>query len=156
MLTRPGAHGATRSDTLALFQREDITTYGATVAASRRAYEIAGIGPSDISVAEVHDNYTVSGIMALQDLGFFERGKAGKAVLEGQVALGNKLAINTSGGLKARGHPIGATGVAQIVEITEQLRGSADKRQVPNAKYGLAQNSGGMGSAVTVSILEAS
>ena len=93
--------------------------------------------------------------MALQDLGFFDRGKAGKAVLEGQAAIGGKIAINTSGGLKARGHPIGATGVAQIVEIAEQLRGSADKRQVAGAKYGLAQSVGGMGSAVTVSIMEA-
>ena len=75
--------------------------------------------------------------------------------MEERCHIGGDIAINTSGGLKARGHPIGATGVAQIVEITEQLRGSADKRQVPNAKYGLAQSSGGMGSAVTVSILEA-
>ena len=143
------------SDTLALFQRDDITRYNATAIAARNAYRIAGIEASDINVAEVHDNYTVSGIMALQDLGFFERGKAGKAVLEGQVALGNRLVVNTSGGLKARGHPIGATGVAQIVEIAEQLRGSADKRQVEGAKYGLAQSVGGIGSAVTVSIMEA-
>ena len=143
------------SDTLALFQREDITTYGATVVASQQAYKQVGITPKDIQVAEVHDTYTVSGIMALQDLGFYKRGEAGKAVLEERCHIGGDIAINTSGGLKARGHPIGATGVAQIVEITEQLRGSADKRQVPNAKYGLAQNSGGMGSAVTVSILEA-
>ncbi|MBR7124703.1 MAG: thiolase domain-containing protein [Candidatus Methanomethylophilaceae archaeon] len=146
---------AQASDTLALFQRDDITRYNATSVAARNAYRLAGIEASDINVAEVHDNYTVSGIMALQDLGFFERGKAGKAVLEGQVALGNRLVVNTSGGLKARGHPIGATGVAQIVEITEQLRGSADKRQVDGAKYGLAQSVGGIGSAVTVSILEA-
>ncbi len=143
------------SDSLALFQREDITTYGATVAAAQQAYSQVGITPQDIQVAEVHDTYTVSGIMALQDLGFFKRGEAGKAVLEEQCHIGGKIAINTSGGLKARGHPIGATGVAQIVEITEQLRGSADKRQVPNAKYGLAQSTGGTGSAVTVSILEA-
>ena len=122
---------------------------------SASSSKLAGISAKDIAVAEVHDNYTVSGIMALQDLGFFERGKAGKAVLEGQAAIGGKIAINTSGGLKARGHPIGATGVAQIVEIAEQLRGSADKRQVAGAKYGLAQSVGGMGSAVTVSIMEA-
>ena len=143
------------SDTLALFQREDITRYKATEIAAQNAYRIAGITADDISVAEVHDNYTVSGIMALQDLGLFERGKAGKAVLEGQAAIGGKVAVNTSGGLKARGHPIGATGVAQIVEIAEQLRGNADKRQVANAKYGLAQSVGGIGSAVTVSIMEA-
>ena len=143
------------SDTLALFQREDITRYKATQIAAQNAYKLAGITAKDISVAEVHDNYTVSGIMALQDLGLFERGKAGKAVLEGQAAIGGKVAVNTSGGLKARGHPIGATGVAQIVEIAEQLRGNADKRQVANARYGLAQSVGGIGSAVTVSIMEA-
>ena len=143
------------SDTLGLFQRDDITTYRATVAAAQRAYKLAGIEAKDIQVAEVHDNYTVSGILALQDLGFFKKGEAGKAVLDGQAAIGGKIAINTSGGLKARGHPIGATGVAQIVEIAEQLRGSADKRQVAGAKYGLAQSVGGTGSAVTVSIMEA-
>ena len=143
------------SDTLALFQRNDITSYEATRVAAQTAYRIAGITAKDISVAEVHDNFTVSGIMALQDLGFFERGKAGKAVLDGECRIGGKIAINTSGGLKARGHPIGATGVAQIVEIAEQLRGSADQRQVANAKYGLAQSVGGIGSAVTVSIMEA-
>ena len=143
------------SDTLALFQRDDITRYKATEIAAQNAYKLAGITAKDISVAEVHDNYTVSGIMALQDLGLFERGKAGKAVLEGQAAIGGKVAVNTSGGLKARGHPIGATGVAQIVEIAEQLRGNADKRQVANARYGLAQSVGGIGSAVTVSIMEA-
>ncbi len=143
------------SDTLALFQRDDITSYEATRVAAQNAYRIAGITAKDISVAEVHDNYTVSGIMALQDLGFFERGKAGKAVLDGETRIGGKIAINTSGGLKARGHPIGATGVAQIVEIAEQLRGSADQRQVANARYGLAQSVGGIGSAVTVSIMEA-
>ncbi len=143
------------SDTLALFQRNDITSYEATRVAAQNAYRIAGITAKDSSVAEVHDNYTVSGIMALQDLGFFERGKAGKAVLDGETRIGGKIAINTSGGLKARGHPIGATGVAQIVEIAEQLRGSADQRQVANARYGLAQSVGGIGSAVTVSIMEA-
>ena len=147
---------AQASDTLSLSQREDITTYGATVAAAQRAYQQAGITAQDIQVAEVHDNYTVAGIMALQDLGFYRKGEAGKAVLEGRCQVGaGPVAVNTSGGLKARGHPIGATGVAQIVEIAEQLRGSADKRQVENAKYGLAQSSGGMGSAVTVSIMEA-
>ena len=115
-----------------------------------------GITAKDIDVAEVHDVYTVSGIMALQDLGFFKKGEAGKAVLEGRCQLGgDAVTVNTSGGLKARGHPIGATGVAQIVEVVEQLRGSADKRQVENAKYGLAQSSGGTGSTVAVSILEA-
>ena len=144
------------SDSLGLFQRSDITSYGATVKAAEKAYRRAGISAKDIDVAEVHDAYTVSGIMALQDLGFFKKGEAGKAVLEGRCQLGgDAVTVNTSGGLKARGHPIGATGVAQIVEIVEQLRGSADKRQVENARYGLAQSSGGTGSTVAVSILEA-
>lgn len=146
-----------KSDTLALFQRDTITSFGATVAAAKDAYAYVGIKPEDISVAEIHDNYTVAGIMALEDLGFFGRGKAGKAVLEGEVTYGNggNLVVNTSGGLKARGHPLGATGVAQIAEIVDQLRGKADGRQVKDAKYGLAQSVGGTGSTVTVSILEA-
>jgi len=143
------------SDTLALFQRKDITSFAATAAAARTAYSIAKIEAKDIAVAEVHDHFTIEGILALQDLGLFERGKAGKAVMDGQAAIGGKVAVNTSGGLKARGHPIGATGVAQIVEITRQLRGTADKRQVANAKYGMTHNVGGTGSAVVVNILEA-
>jgi acetyl-CoA C-acetyltransferase len=144
------------SDTLALFQRSDITRYGATAKAAKEAYKLAGITAGAIDVAEVHDVYSVGGIMALQDLGFYKKGEAGKAMLEGQCHFDSgKVAINTSGGLKARGHPIGATGVAQIVELADQLRGRADNRQVKNAQYGLAQNVGGTGSAVTVSILEA-
>jgi acetyl-CoA C-acetyltransferase len=143
------------SDTLALFQRKDITRFAATSAAAERAYSLAKIRPEDIAVAEVHDHFTIEGILALQDLGLFKRGEAGKAVMDGQAAIGGKIAVNTSGGLKACGHPIGATGVAQIVEITKQLRGDADKRQVPNARYGLTQNVGGTGSAVVVNILEA-
>ncbi len=144
------------SDSLALFQRKDITSYGATSAAAKKAFSKAKIEAKDIDVAEVHDVYSVSGIMALQDLGFFKRGEAGKAVLDGQCRLGGScVTVNTSGGLKARGHPIGATGVAQIAEISEQLRGSAGKRQVSGARYGLAQSTGGTGSVATVSILEA-
>ncbi len=148
---------AQTSDTLALFQRGTITSFNASVIAGKRAYEMAGVKPSDISVAEIHDNYTISGILALQDLGFCKKGEAGKAFLNGDFTYGNdgKLTVNTSGGLKARGNPSGASGVAQIAEIADQLRGKADKRQVRNAKYGLAQSVGGTGSTVTVSILEA-
>ena len=144
------------SDTLALSQRPDITSFGATVAASKRAYQMAGITPADISVAEIHDDFSIAGILALQDLGLFKKGEAGKAFLNGVTRVGaGKVAVNTSGGLKARGYPIGASGVAQIVEISEQLRGKAENRQVANARYGVAQSVGGTGSAVTVSILEA-
>ncbi|MDR3282926.1 MAG: thiolase domain-containing protein [Candidatus Methanoplasma sp.] len=147
---------AQASDTLALFQRPDITTFGATVAAAQKAYSLAGITAKDVNVAEVHDDFSVAGILALQDLGLYKKGEAGKAFLNGDTKVGSgKVAVNTSGGLKARGYPIGAAGVAQIVEVAEQLRGTADKRQVKDAKYGLAQSVGGTGSAVTVSILEA-
>lgn len=147
---------AQASDTLALFQRDCITEFKATQAAAARAYEMAGITARDINVAEIHDDYTVAGIMAMQDLGIYKTGEAGKAFLneETHFDAGN-VAVNTSGGLKARGYPIGAAGVAQIVELTEQLRNSAEARQVKDAKYGLAQSAGGNGSAVTVSILEA-
>jgi acetyl-CoA C-acetyltransferase len=143
------------SDTLALFQRKDITTFAATTAAAQRAYAIAKIGPDDIAVAEVHDNFTIEGILAMQDLGMFKKGDAGKAFADGRTAIGGKVAVNTSGGLKARGHPIGATGIAQIVEIAKQIRGDAGKRQVPDVRYGLAHNVGGTGSEVVVNILEA-
>ena len=144
---------AQASDTLALYQRDNVCSFSATKAAAKNAFNQAGITPSDIQVAEVHDNYTISELMALEDLGFFPRGTAGKAVMDGLVHIGGDLAVNTSGGLKARGDPIGATGVAQIVELVTQLRGEADKRQVDNARYALAQNVGGTGSAVVVSIL---
>jgi acetyl-CoA C-acetyltransferase len=147
---------AQASDTLALFQRDSITEFKATQAAAKRAYEMAGIKAHDINFAEIHDDYTVAGVMALQDLGFYKKGEAGKAFLNGDTHFDSgKIAINTSGGLKARGYPIGAAGVAQIVEVTEQLRNEAGKRQVKGAKYGLAQSVGGNGSAVTVSIMEA-
>lgn len=141
------------SDTLALYQRDDICTFQATKAAAKDAFQIAGLGPKDIQVAEVHDNYSISQLLALEDLGFFPRGKAGEAIMDGRIALDGDVAVNTSGGLKARGDPIGATGVAQIVELVTQLRGDADKRQVADVRHGLAQNVGGTGSAVVVSIL---
>ena len=148
------ASTAQASDTLALFQRQSITSFGATQAAAAKAYADAGITAHDIDVAEVHDDYTVAGVMALQDLGLYEEG--GKAFLDGDTKFdAGKIAVNTSGGLKAKGYPIGAAGVSQIVELFAQLTNTADGRQVPNAKYGLAQSVGGTGSAVTVSILEA-
>jgi len=102
----------------------------------------------------VHDNFTISEILALEDIGFFPQGEAGKATVDGQTQIGGRVAVNTSGGLKARGDPIGATGVAQIVELVTQLRGEAGKRQVSDAKYGLAQSVGGTGSTVIMHLLE--
>ena len=148
------ASTAQASDTLALFQRDTITSFKATTVAAQQAYKAAKLTPHDIDVAEVHDDYTVAGVMALQDLGLYEKG--GKAFLDGDTKFdAGKIAVNTSGGLKAKGYPIGAAGVSQIVELFEQLTNRAESRQVKDAKYGLAQSVGGTGSAVTVSILEA-
>ncbi len=141
------------SDTLALHHRNSIVGFAATRVAADRAFKQARLTPKDINFAEVHDNFTISEILAIEDLGFFQKGEGGKATMDGQTLLGGKIAINTSGGLKARGDPIGATGVAQIVEVVTQLRGQAGKRQVADAKVGLAQNVGGTGATAVVHIL---
>jgi acetyl-CoA C-acetyltransferase len=141
------------SDTLALAHRDSITRFDATTVAARRAFSQARLEASDIHLAEVHDNFTISEILAIEDLGFFPKGSGGKATEEGQTALGSKVAVNTSGGLKARGDPIGATGIAQVVELVTQLRGDAGKRQVAGAEYGLALNVGGTGATAIVTIL---
>jgi len=143
------------TDRLALFQREDFTTLNASVRAAKQAYSMAGLEPKDISLAEVHDCFTIAEIMAYEDLGFCKKGEGGKLVEEGQTYIGGKISINASGGLKAKGHPIGATGVGQIYEITKQLRGRAEKssRQVPNPRCGLAHNVGGSGATAVVHIL---
>jgi len=144
---------AQASDTLAIHHRKDICRFEATTVAARKAYKMAGIGPKDVDLAEVNDNFTISEILAIEDLDFFPKGEGGKATEDGQTELGGKIVINPSGGLKARGDPIGATGVAQIVELVTQLRGEGDKRQVAGAEYGLAQNVGGTGSTVVVHIM---
>ncbi|MEW5760958.1 MAG: thiolase domain-containing protein [Candidatus Thermoplasmatota archaeon] len=140
------------SDTLALHDRRDICTLDATVFASKKAYKLAGIEPKDIDLAEVHDSFTISEIVGIEDLGFVKKGEGGKATEEGLTALNSKFSINPSGGLKARGQPIGAIGVAQAVEIVRQLRGEAGKRQVSGAEIGLSQNVAGTGGTVVVHI----
>ena len=140
------------SDSLSLANRRDICTMDATVHASRRAYSQSGITPGDVDVAEVHDCFTISEIMAVEDLGFVPKGQGGMAAESGMTALGGKIPVNTSGGLKARGNPIGATGIAQAVEIVAQLRGKADKRQVAGAEVGISHNVGGTGATAVVSV----
>ncbi len=142
------------SDTLALHARRDITTLDATVHAAKMAYKQANKKPKDMDFAEVHDCFTIAEICAIEDLGFVEKGKGGSAVEEKITTLDGQIPVNTSGGLKAKGHPVGATGVAQIVEAAMQLRGEADKRQVKNAKVGLTHNVGGSGATCVVHILE--
>ncbi len=140
------------SDYLALQSREDILTMRAVVKAAREAYRLAGVGPKDVQVAEVHDSFTIAEIIEYEDLGFAEKGKGAELIREGVTEIGGKIPVNPSGGLKACGHAVGATGVRQIVELTLQLRGDAGKRQV-DAETGLALNVGGTGATAVVSIL---
>ena len=143
------------TDRLALFQREDFAALNATTHAAKQAYQMAHLDAKDISLAEVHDCFTIAEIMAYEDLGFCKKGEGGRFIEDGQTYIGGRIPVNASGGLKAKGHPIGATGVGQIYEITNQLRGKVEKktRQVPNAKFGLAHNVGGSGATATVHIL---
>ena len=143
------------SDTLALHARRDICTLDSTVYAAKMAYKQANLTPKDIDFAEVHDCFTIGEICAIEDLGFVKKGDGGKAIDANITPLNGSLPVNTSGGLKAKGHPVGATGVAQIVEVTLQLRGDAEKRQVQDAKIGLSHNVGGSGATCVVHILEA-
>jgi acetyl-CoA C-acetyltransferase len=146
---------AQASDTIALHGRKDITTLGSVVAAARKAYQMAGKKPADINFAEVHDCFTIAELVVTEDLGFFEKGKGGAAALAGLSSIeGKKIPVNTSGGLKSKGHPVGATGIAQIIELYEQLSGKAGGRQVANARIGLAQNMGGSGASCVIHILE--
>ncbi len=147
------AASAQSSDTLALHDRESLTELKATKIAADIAYKQANIKPSDINLAEVHDCFSIAELLAMEDLGFYKKGEAGKAVEQGDTQLNSRIPINTSGGLKACGHPVGATGVKQIAEITEQLRNEAGSRQVSNANIGLAHNVGGSGATCVVHIL---
>ncbi len=144
---------AQATDTISLHDRRDITTLDATVHAAKKAYEMASIEPNDINLAEVHDCFTIAEICAIEDLGFVPKGKGGPATEEGMTALDGKIPVNPSGGLKACGHPVGATGIKQAVEITLQLRGDAGKRQVKGAEVGLTHNVGGTGGTAVVHIL---
>jgi acetyl-CoA C-acetyltransferase len=142
------------SDTLTLFDRRDLCTLDATVEASKQAYNVAKITPKEIDIVEVHDCFTIAELLALEDLGFCKKGEAGTLYDDGQLYVGGTLPVNTDGGLKASGHPVGATGVKQIVELVKQLRGEADRgRQVNGAEIALAHNVGGSGATAVVTIL---
>ncbi|MEM1514149.1 MAG: thiolase domain-containing protein [Candidatus Thermoplasmatota archaeon] len=142
------------NDTISLHRRKVFDGIPAAQHAARKAYKMAGIEPKDIDVAEVHDCFTIAEIMAIEDLGFFKKGEGGKATEDGLTSLNGQLPVNTSGGLKAKGHPVGATGVAQIIEIVQQLRNEAGQRQVKDAEIGLTHNIGGSGGTAVVHILE--
>ena len=142
------------SDYIALHHRENLTKLKATQLAAKKAYKMADISSMDVGVAEVHDSYPIGEILAIEDLGFFEKGEGGSATIEGKTEINSDISINTSGGLKARGDPFGATGIAQIIEIVEQLTSAANNRQVDDVKYGLTHNVLGTGAMVYVNIFD--
>jgi acetyl-CoA C-acetyltransferase len=146
---------AQTSDYVALDEKKDITTFDAVKSAAQKSYERAGIGPRDIQFAEVHDCFTIAEIVAIEDLGFVEKGQGGFYTLAGNTCLSGERPVNTSGGLKAKGHPVGATGVAQICDVALQIRGEAGDRQLKRNEIGLAQNLGGSGATCVVTILGA-
>ncbi len=139
-------------DTLALSSRDSMTTFAATVRAAQQAYAMAGVTPSQIDLAEVHDCFTITQIINGEDLGFFAKGQGGRAVAEGKTAATGRIPINVSGGLKAKGHPVGATGLGQIYEVVTQLRGEGGARQLKRADIGLTHNIGGTAATCVVSI----
>lgn len=145
---------AQASGPIALHDRASLTSIEATRVAAKKAFEAAKTTPEKIDVVEVHDCFTIAEILALEDIGFYRKGDAVKAIRDGEHYIGGKLPVNTSGGLKGCGHPVGATGIKQIVELTNQLRGTVGKRQVNGAEYALAHNVGGSGATAVVSILK--
>ncbi|MEF8775108.1 MAG: thiolase family protein [Haloarculaceae archaeon] len=151
-VTVEGIAGAT--DTHVVHERADPTVMNAVVESGEAAFETADRDPADVDVAELHDMFTILECLQMEGLGFADQGRAWEQVLDGRTARDGNLPINTSGGLKSKGHPLGATGVAQVVELVEQLTGTAGDRQV-EAGTGLACNVGGFGNCVTTTILEA-
>ncbi len=146
---------AQTSDYVALDEKDDITTFRAVKAAGEKAYKMAGVTAQDIQFAELHDCFTIAEIIATEDLGFVKKGEGGPYVQQGCTALNGPRPVNTSGGLKAKGHPVGATGVGQICDLALQIRGEAGERQIPKHSLGLAQNLGGSGATAVVTILGA-
>jgi acetyl-CoA C-acetyltransferase len=146
--------GSGQASDVALHDRADLTSLRAAQLAGHQAYEMAGLTFADIQVAEVHDCFTIAELIASEDLGFFQPGHGWRAAEEGQTARSGPRPINTSGGLKSKGHPVGASGAGQVVEIWKQLRGQAGERQVPGASLGLTHNVGGTGQTCVVHIFE--
>ncbi len=144
------------TDGIALHNRDDVSRIPVVNIAGQQAYGHAGVTAADIDFCEVHDCFTIAEIVCTEELGFFEPGKGGPAAMDGATARDGAKPINTSGGLKSKGHPVGATGIAQIVECYLQLTGQAGDRQLKDARLGMAQNMGGSGGSSTVHILEAS
>jgi acetyl-CoA C-acetyltransferase len=140
------------SDTIGLYERESLTSIKAAKQAAKQAYEMANVKPDQLNLAEVHDCFTFAELVAYEDLGFCAEGKSGKLIESGQTKLSGNIPVNTSGGLKSKGHPVGATGTAQAYEMYLQLTGQAGKRQVKDAKIGLTHNVGGSGATAVVHV----
>ena len=143
---------AAASDSMLLGDKKDLSRVMATERAAKAAYQQAGKSPNDVDVVELHDCFTIAEIVATEGLGLFEPGAGGIAAEKGWTSLGGKIPVNPSGGLKAKGHPIGATGAAQICEVVTQLRGEAGARQVEGARRGLTHTLGGNTATVLVSL----
>jgi acetyl-CoA C-acetyltransferase len=147
--------GSGQASDSALHDRADLTTLSAAKIASSQAYEMAGVSANDIRIAEVHDCFTIAEVVASEDIGFFKPGDGFKAAEDGVTARTGSKPINTSGGLKSKGHPVGASGVAQAVEVWKQMRGEADARQVPgDVPLAMTHNVGATGSTCVVHIYE--
>lgn len=149
------AASASATDTIAVHSRKDPLFLSAAHASSKRAYEMAGIGPQDIDVFELHDAFSIMAALSLEASGFAERGQGVRLGLDNEISLGGRVPVCTRGGLKARGHPVGATGMYQVVEVVQQLRGECGATQVQGARIGMAQNIGGSGATILTHILKA-
>lgn len=145
---------AVATDTISISDRVSLTEIAATKNAAKKAYQQAGISAKDVNIMEVHDCFTIAEILAMEDLGFCAKGEGGAFVSSGATKLGGEKPVNTSGGLKACGHPVGATGIKQLVEINDQLLGRGGRKQVEKAKVGLTQNIGGTGATAVIHILQ--
>ena len=148
------AGSASATDTIAIHDRSDMLFLTAACKSVQEAYQQAGIGPNDIDIFELHDAFTIMSVLSLEAGGFTERGQGPRLGLEGEIVLNGRIPITTRGGLKARGHPVGATGIYQLVEVVQQLLGEAGETQVPDACIGMAQNIGGSGATIITHILK--
>jgi acetyl-CoA C-acetyltransferase len=144
---------ASATDSIAVHSRKDPLWLSAAVKSARKAYDQAGVGPEDIDFFELHDAFSIMSVLSLEACGFAERGQGPRLGLDGDISINGRIPITTRGGLKARGHPVGATGIYQIVEAVQQLRGEAAPTQVENSRIGLTQNIGGSGATIITHIL---
>jgi acetyl-CoA C-acetyltransferase len=148
------AGSASATDTIAIHDRPDALFLSAASKSAREAYQQAGIGANDIDIFELHDAFTIMSVLSLEACGFSEKGQGPRLGLDGKIGTTGQVPISTLGGLKARGHPVGATGIYQLVEVVQQLRGEAGMTQVPDACIGMAQNIGGSGATIITHVIK--